>query len=98
MTCCPNCFADVEIQPVIRDLLQGNIGKCSCCFQENVPIVSIDDLMDNFVPLLDLYEETDNQAADCLSMTIQKEWNIFANNDIAKSITHYLLMTILIRV
>ncbi len=92
MTCCPNCFVDVEIQPIIKDLSRGNIGTCNCCYQKNVPIVDIEDLLDYFVPLFDLYEETDNPVADCLSTTIQKEWNIFANDDIAKSITNYLLI------
>ncbi len=91
MTCCPNCFADIEIQSIIRDFSQGT-GQCDCCHSVNVPIVDIEELSDNFAPLLDLYEVTDEQNADTLSTIIQKEWGVFANDKLAKNILEYLLI------
>ena len=91
MTCCPNCFVDVEIQAIIKDLSQGNTGTCDCCSKKDVQIVAIEDLLDYFIPLFNLYEETNDSTADCLGTTIQKEWHIFTNDVIAQIITQYLL-------
>ena len=83
MTCCPNCFADIEIQSIIRDISQGT-GQCDCCHSGNVPIVDIEELSDNFAPLLDLYEVTDEQNADTLSTIIQKEWGSLQTMNLQK--------------
>lgn len=91
MICCPECFVDAEIQAIIKSLSQNKVGKCSCCYQENVPIVEIDDLMDFFDSLFSLYEGTNALTTMSLSATIQEEWNIFADNNIATKIVNYLL-------
>ena len=91
MACCPSCFVDVEIQAIIKDLSQGNTGTCDCCSKKDVQIVAIEDLLDYFIPLFNLYEETNDSTADCLGTTIQKEWHIFTNDVIAQIITQFLL-------
>lgn len=91
MTCCPECFVDVEIQAIIKSLAQNKVGRCSCCRQENVPIVETGDLLDSFDPLFSLYEETTNPTAMPLHTTIQTEWKIFANNQTAAKIVTHLL-------
>lgn len=80
MNCCPNCFFDSEIKGIINGLSTEK-GICNYCHSENQAILSIEELQENFIPLLDLYE-ADNNATDSLYHQLQIDWTTFTNEDL----------------
>ena len=60
MNCCIECFHDAQIRDMIRS--NNEIGNCSFCGKEGVPIYSLDkqsDLSDLISEVINVYEEFD---------------------------------------
>lgn len=72
--CCPNCFNDSFLQSEVK--AKSNLsGKCSFCQTDNISIIKPKELMDLFVPVLDIYEVY--EKGESLFKILQKDWNIF---------------------
>ena len=76
--CCPNCFNDSFLQSELKAKSNLN-GKCSFCQTENISIIEPKELMDLFVPVLSIYEISDNGMS--LFKMLQEDWNIFNLNE-----------------
>lgn len=88
MNCCPKCFNDTEMKGIISGISIKN-GTCDYCYSENQPIVPIEDIQDNFIPLLDLYE-IDTTSNESFCYKIHSEWNVFSSEDLCQRILHDL--------
>ena len=89
MNCCPNCFNDQEIKSIIRDLASEE-GICDYCGSVDQPIVSTEDIFDNFMPLMELYE-VDVVSGDDLCPQLHRDWGIFATEPLCNDILHGIL-------
>lgn len=76
--CCPNCFNDSFLQSEVK--AKSNLtGKCSFCHADNISIIDPKELLDLFVPVLDIYEISDQGIN--LFKILQDDWNIFNLNE-----------------
>lgn len=89
MKCCPDCFNDPEIKGIIRGLASEN-GTCDYCGSINQPIVSTEDIFDNFTPLMSLYE-VNAVSGDYLCLQLHRDWDIFASELLCTNIMHDIL-------
>ena len=76
--CCPNCFNDSFLQSEVKAKSNLN-GKCSFCQTDNISIIEPKELLGLFVPVLDIYEISDEGIS--LFKILQEDWNIFNLNE-----------------
>jgi hypothetical protein len=88
--CCPRCFNDKLIAQYI-EIESQDIGECSLCRSVNVKLVEPEKLTDAFEMLLELYKETSEAYALPLPVLMQRDWEIFANNEIAEQLVPSIL-------
>jgi len=72
--CCPNCFNDSFLQSEI-EANSTLKGRCSFCQTDNTSIIKPKNLLDLFIPVVDIYEV--NEKGESLFKILQKDWNIF---------------------
>lgn len=83
MFVCPNCFNDLELKKYI-EASPTKPGYCDYCKSQNVPLFHIDEILDFFNELIYLFEpRIDGEE---ISIKIQKEWDLFSDVEIARSI------------
>ena len=87
MLICSNCFNDVELQIAVSNESSG-FGICEACGQEAY-VVSIDIFADFFKDLLHLFQPV-REGVDIVSL-LQKDWDIFVDEEVGKSIIGYFL-------
>lgn len=87
MLICSNCFNDVELQIAVSNESSG-VGICEACGQEDY-IVDTNLFADFFKELLHLFKPT-RDGIDIVSI-LQKDWDIFVNDKIARIIISYFL-------
>ncbi|MCF8369432.1 MAG: RES domain-containing protein [Bacteroidales bacterium] len=83
MYVCLNCFSDLELKSYI-DSSSKEVGECSFCKTKAIRILAIEELLDFFTELLDLFVQ--NSDGNELRVFIQNDWNLFANDAIATEI------------
>ena len=78
MNCCTECFQAKEIIEFIESV--GTEGECDFCKAEEVKVIAAGDLGERFDPLIDLYEEADEQQfhVDESLADLIAEWNVFS--------------------
>lgn len=86
MNCCPQCFPDTEMKGIISSISTEK-GTCDYCHSDNQMIISIEEIQDNFIPLLDLYE-TDETSNESLCARIHFDWNVFSSESLCTRILH----------
>ncbi|PHQ88618.1 MAG: hypothetical protein COB42_08440 [Sulfurimonas sp.] len=84
MNCCSNCFNDTFLKTVIIQKSVG-LGNCDFCQMQNINIISPEELNDDFQPLLDLYETTDENGKS-IAQLLKNDWVIFTSLDDEKTI------------
>ncbi len=77
MYICSNCFNDIELRSHINSLASGK-GDCSFCGSKDVLVLLIDELLDFFNELFNLYQS--DETGTELFQLINSEWNLFAND------------------
>jgi len=77
MNCCPNCFNDIFLTTVIIRKSKS-LGNCDFCQIQNSHIISPEELSDNFQPLLDLYEITDDKGESIVHL-LKNDWVLFTS-------------------
>ena len=87
MEVCPNCFADEELKGYIS--LSTDIGFCKICNSENVPLLSIDELLDFFQELMDNFKASPD--GEPLKSKIQSNWSFFSTHNIGSIILNEVL-------
>ncbi len=78
MNCCTNCFLDIELIGFINQN-SNEVGKCDFCETENTSLVDVQELQEQFINLLDIYN-LDEDGKDIVS-ALQSDWNIFGLKD-----------------
>jgi len=92
MKVCTSCFSDIGINSFILSNSKEN-GKCDFCSDGvNSALIEINELLDFFQSLLNLYKVQENGVS--LINIIQKDWNIFADKSVANNILTYILSKI----
>jgi hypothetical protein len=84
---CRNCFTDKELVGFI--LSQDQIGDCECCGSKGVEVVSIDELVDFFREVFENFKP--DPDGESLIMLIQRNWNLFREEQCGRSILNELL-------
>ena len=84
MKCCPNCFVDSEIKGIISSI-SGETGLCDYCGATEQSIISVDELQDTFVPLLELYESNEDASND-LFVQINSDWSVFSDETYCRQV------------
>ncbi len=84
MNCCPACFNDQEIKGIITEL-SSTTGNCEYCGHRDQSIIPVEELLDNFTPLLDLYEIDEHSETDLCSL-LHQDWNTFINSGLCNRI------------
>ena len=87
MEVCPNCFADKELKAYISS--STNLGLCKVCDSTNVPLLSIDELLDFFQDLMDNFQTS--SYGEPLKSKIQSNWSFFSTHNIASVILNQVL-------
>jgi hypothetical protein len=87
MEVCPNCFADKELKGYISS--STDIGFCKICNSENVPLLSIDELLDFFQELMDNFKASPD--GEPLKSKIQSNWSFFSTHNIGSIILNEVL-------
>ncbi len=87
MEICTNCFADKELKGFISSSKKS--GDCKICNSSNVPLISIDELLDFFQELLDNFHIVAD--GESLRSKIQRNWSFFTSHEIATKILHEVL-------
>lgn len=87
MLICGNCFNDEELQIAVSNESFG-LGICEACGQETY-VVNADVFADFFRELLHLFQP-DRDGEGVVSI-LQKDWDIFADEEIGKIIIGYFL-------
>lgn len=80
MHCCPRCFTDRFIQPLI-ERNRNDHGECPFCGSKDVPLYPARRLGDEFEPLIALYVQTSPESGQSLPDLIQSNWKIFSHNN-----------------
>ena len=75
MRCCPICFGDRGLTKSIFPTLPTEIGQCSYCLSENVPLVEPNELDNYFGLLTNIYEPDTN--GQLLVEWFKKDWRLF---------------------
>lgn len=76
MNCCAECFHDAQIRAMIT--ANNQIGECSFCGSENIPIYPVDkqtDLSDLISEVIGMYEKCDD--GEPLFQILLNDWSIF---------------------
>jgi hypothetical protein len=106
MKCCKYCFEDMYLIIKIREY--DVLGNCDYCDSEEVYIIDIDDLTEDFERLFKHYESTEpyehfhpeihddpSEFGDRLIDLINEDWNIFSEKIIGTGTDETLLFDIL---
>ncbi|PAE37764.1 hypothetical protein [Bacillus sp. 7884-1] len=106
MKCCQYCFEDMYLITKIREY--DALGNCDYCDSEEVYIIDIDDLTEDFERLFKHYESTEpyeyfhpeihddpSEFGDRLIELINEDWNIFSEKIIGTGTDETLLFDIL---
>ena len=84
MNCCPNCFNDTFLKTIIIRKSES-LGNCDFCQMQDTHIISSEELNDDFQPLLDLYEITDENGKS-IAQLLKNDWMLFISLDDGKAI------------
>ena len=83
-SCCEKCINDKIINGIIEK--EGSVvAECSVCGSQNVKAIRINNIVDYFEMLLEIYDE-ENQNGTDLAFLIQNDWEIFSNQEIASKL------------
>ena len=106
MKCCQNCFEDIYLILKIKEY--DEIGNCDYCHSEEVYIIDVDELTEEFDRLFKHYESTepyeyyhpeihDNPSdfGDRLIELINEDWNVFSEGVVGTGTDETLLFDIL---
>ena len=85
---CKNCFSDKEIIAFLTTRAT-TVGRCDFCGSPNENLLDIEELYDFFKELLDNFQIKHN--GNSFISLIQKNWNIFSNNEIGCNIIDFIL-------
>lgn len=80
---CSNCFQDVEIQSFIKEN-SSSVGTCDSCFSTDTNLIELVEILDFFVEFLGLFQADDDGMP--LNELIQKDWELFKDNQVASTI------------
>ena len=83
MHVCPSCFNDIELKSYIGSSSVKN-GDCPFCKCSSTPLIPIEEILDFFSELLDIY--TPVAEGKEIMKVLQTDWNLFANEIIATEI------------
>jgi len=83
MNVCSNCFNDFELKSYIVSL-SDNTGDCPYCKSSSVSLMAIEELLDFFSELLDIFS-IDPDGVE-IRKILQSDWNLFTNEDIATGV------------
>ena len=87
-SCCSNCINDKIISKIIEK--EGVFSsKCPICQTKNIKTIHIDNFIDYFEMLLEIYEE--DADGDDLAFLIQNDWEIFLRHDIASKLIYKII-------
>jgi len=83
-SCCEKCINDKIINGIIEQ--EGIVvSECNVCGSKNVKAIQIDNIVDYFEMLLEIYDEENLNGTE-LAFLIQNDWEIFSNQDIASKL------------
>ena len=83
-SCCEKCINDKIINGIIEK--EGSVvTECSVCGSKNVKTIRINNIVDYFEMLLEIYDE-ENQNGTDLALLIQNDWEIFSSQEIASKL------------
>ncbi|MGS2724835.1 RES domain-containing protein [Porticoccus sp. GXU_MW_L64] len=83
MLCCPNCIGDRWLNDSISSSHGAESGKCSYCQDEDVLLIKLDDLRNNFQSLVYIYSE--DEGGKSLVEWLKSDWAMFPNMDVANA-------------
>ncbi len=83
MFVCSSCFNDIELKSYI-DTSSLNTGDCPYCKSTSVPLLAIEELLDFFVELFDIF--TPDVGGIELRRKLQEDWNLFTNETISTKV------------
>lgn len=83
--CCKKCFNDKLIIVYIEQKSE-DYGNCSFCESKNEQLMDPKNFTDSFEMLLELYMESNGVTDLPLFKLIQKDWEVFADDEIAKKL------------
>lgn len=92
MYCCSQCFGDRFLRKTIRDR-STQIGKCSYCESDNVPLLKPPALRDYFEALLSAYRT--DPSGKPIAPLFREEWGLFKNSRMDEFRTKDLMAEIL---
>ncbi len=93
MVCCPECFGDRGLRRNIFPLRSEEIGICSYCASENVPLIVPTWLAEYFQLLQSAYQQSD--GGQPLVHWCRQDWRMFAHTNMDNVRANDLLTTIL---
>ena len=85
---CENCFQDIEIQLFIQENSNG-MGTCDSCFSTDSNLIELTEILDFFVEFLGLFQANENGVQ--LNELIQRDWDLFKDNQVAASILEVVI-------
>lgn len=92
MFCCPHCFDDSFLLDHISKLSK-KIGNCSFCARINVPVISPDNLTDDFQAVISAYTKSQEESSSLLLEWLRNDWGLF--NHLSGEQANLLLVQIL---
>ncbi len=82
--CCGNCFGDLFLTSSVVDETDV-IGDCEFCGSKEVKVIAPQELLINFEPLFELYEESDTPTAQSIETLLREDWGLFENLEQVKA-------------
>lgn len=83
MHVCPSCFNDIELKSYIGSSSVKS-GDCPFCKSSSTPLIQIEELLDFFRELLDIFTPAVDGTE--IRKVLQTDWDLFANEAIATDI------------
>ena len=93
MKCCPECFGDRHLRKDIIPFKSIEIGRCSYCESENVPVLAPSQLSEKFELLIEAYRP--DPKGVLLVQWFREDWGLFDHVRIDDSRAKDLLAEIL---
>src|ERR1035437_10217666 len=75
MVCCPECFGDRDLRNSLIPLLSTEVGHCTYCATEGVPILPPASLSEYFELLVSAYQP--DAAGKLLVRLFREDWGLF---------------------
>lgn len=75
MYCCANCFGDEYLSDKINKT-NSNTGRCDYCKTEDIPIIEVRELTNEFEFLLSIYKEAPARSAKSIAECLVDDWDL----------------------